>query len=87
MKYKHTAETTLVLDDLENRLLQLIEASEKNEGFEGAKYEQQAFRACLTLVDQIRRTGHVFRGSDYVPDGLLQYTTIPSFKSPLKVEK
>lgn len=89
MKYKHTEETAIVLEDLINRVQQLAEASQLSgeHGFEGAKYEKQAFQAVLTLLDQVKTVGHVFRGSDYVPDGLLPYVKTPSYHNPLKVEK
>ena len=87
MKYKHAEDTYIVLDDLANRVQQLIEASEANEPFEGGKYERQAFNSVLALISQVRNTGHVFRGSSAVPDGLLPYVKTPSFINPLKVEK
>lgn len=89
MKYKHTEDTNIVVEDLINRVQQLVEASELSgeNGFVGAQYEAQAFKAVLTILNQVKTTGHVFRGSDYVPDGLLPYVKTPSFHNPLKVVK
>lgn len=88
LKYKHNPDTIIVLDDLSNRVQQLIEASELTKGkYEGAEAQIQAFQAVLTLIEQVRRYGHVFRGSVAVPDGLLPYIKTPSYQSPLKVEK
>jgi hypothetical protein len=88
MKYKHTDEVKIVLDDLSNRVQQLIEASERSQDeFKGAKYEQQAFKSVLTILDQVRTTGHVYRGSSAVPDGLLPYVKTHSYQSPLKLVK
>jgi len=88
MKYKHIEETQIVLDDLANRVQQLIEASELTVGkYEGAEAQIQAFQSVLTLIKQCKDYGHVFRGSDYIPDGLLPYIKTPSFHNPLKVEK
>ena len=86
-KYKHTEETKVVLDDLENRVQQLIEASELivNKHPEIAKPQIQAFQAVLTLLSQVRTTGHVFRGSSAVPDGLEPYTKTKFAGRQLKI--
>ena len=89
-KFKHNEQTLLVLNDLINRVQQLVEASEVNRhrlGDERTDQEIQSFNAVLTLIEQVKKTGHVFRGNEFFPDALLPYTTIPSFNNPLKVEK
>lgn len=87
-KYQHTEDTKVVLDDLENRVQQLIEASELTIGkFNGAEAQIQAFQAVLTLIEQCRRYGHVFRGSSAVPDGLEPYVKTPSPTKQLSLEK
>lgn len=79
-KYPHHPDTLIVLKDLENRLQQLIEAGDlaEEQHPELVKYQRTAFQSCLVLVRQCISTGHVFRGSSYVPDGLLPYVKTPS---------
>lgn len=79
MKYKHNPDTLIVLKDLENRVTQLIEANEHYEtDNQVVRHQKRAFEAVLTLLDQCIKTGHVFRGSSAVPDGLLPYVKTPS---------
>ncbi len=84
-KYKHNQETLHVLADLDNRLTQLIEAAQTS-GAEFVDTEVRALMSARTLVDQCKKTGHVFRGS-VVPDGLLPYVKTPSYDNPLRVTK
>lgn len=79
-KYKHSEDTLVVLKDLENRITQLIEANDKfkDSNPELVANQRLAFESCRTLVQQCLDNGHVFRGSDYVPDGLLQYVDTSS---------
>lgn len=70
MKYKHTDETKIILEDLINRVQQFVEVSQRTKHFEGAKYQIQAFQSVLTLLNQVKDNGHVFRGNDYFPDDL-----------------
>ncbi len=87
-KYKHTPETLVVLNDLENRVTQLIEANDNYGGDNEklVKYQRRAFESVLTLIDQCKKYGHVFRGSSAVPDGLLDYVKTPSPEEQLKIE-
>lgn len=72
-KYKHTEEVKIVLADLENRIQQLIEA---NMLYMGREYDELikqqniALGSVITLIQQIRNTGHVKRGTPVVPDDL-----------------
>jgi hypothetical protein len=86
-KYKHTKETLIVLRDLENRIQQLIEANEqyRTKSPELVTHQEFALNSCLLLVRQCIKTGHVFRGSSAVPDGLLQYVKTPSVTEQLKI--
>lgn len=79
-KYKHNHETLVVLEDLENRITQLIEANDrfKDSNPDMVAHQRTALESCRTLVKQCIDNGHVFRGSDFVPDGLLQYVKTPS---------
>lgn len=74
VKYKHNEETRIVLDDLENRIQQFIEANElyRGNGSDVAMIEAQntAFGSVLVLIAQVRNTGHVRRGTPVVPDDL-----------------
>lgn len=74
-KYKHHPDTIVVLNDLDNRLTQLIEACEANDN---NSREIRALTSARTLVKQCKDTGHVFRGSSFVPDGLDGYYKTPS---------
>lgn len=85
-KFKHNEQTMVVLQDLDNRLTQLIEAAQTSNK-EFVDTEVRALQSARTLVDQCIKTGHVFRGSDFVPDGLLPYVKTPSYFNPLKVIK
>lgn len=69
-KYKHTKEVKIVLDDLENRVQQLMEinANHKHQAPELVRQQNQAFSAVLVLIGQLRDNGHVMRGNDYFPD-------------------
>jgi len=86
MKYRHTEDTLHVLKDLDNRLTQLIEAAQTSSA-EFVDTEVRALMSARTLVQQCKDTGHVFRGSSYVPDGLIGYFKTESYNNPLKVEK
>lgn len=70
MKYKHTPETKTVLDDLINRVQQLIEVNETHrfQAPDLVDHQNQAFQSCLVLLKQARDTGHVMRGNEYFPD-------------------
>lgn len=78
-KYLHHPATLTVLNDLDNRLTQLIEAAGDS------PLEVQALQAARTLVKQCKDTGHTFRGSSAVPDGLEPYFKTPSVKQRLGV--
>jgi hypothetical protein len=83
-KYKHHADTLIVLKDLDNRLTQLIEASlTSNADF--VETEVRALQSARSLVEQCTNHGHVFRGSSYVPDGLEPYFKTPSPNERLNV--
>lgn len=73
-KYKHHRDTSIVLDDLENRVQQLIEANELyvDRGHDNAMITAQntAFQSVLVLLGQVRNTGHIRRGTPVVPDDL-----------------
>lgn len=88
-KYPHHPDTLIVLRDLENRLVQLIESNELARERHPEMIEQQnrAFNSALMLVRQCIDTGHVFRGSSAVPDGLLPYVKTPSPQLTLVKEK
>lgn len=80
-KYPHNEDTLIVLKDIENRLVQLKEAGEAYKSqLDPKKYEgeQQGLDAGLMIVRQAIKHGHVFRGSSFVPDGLLPYVKTPS---------
>lgn len=80
-KYKHSRDTQIVLNDIKNRLVQLKEAGEaykKLQSEEVFETEQRALSSALMVVQQAIDHGHVFRGSDFVPDGLLPYVKTPS---------
>ena len=71
-KYPHTGEVKTVLDDLENRVIQLIEANERYKSQNpNLVYEQNtALSSVLVLIRQVRNTGHVKRGTPVIPDDL-----------------
>lgn len=80
-KYPHTKDTLIVLNDIANRVQQLIEASELTLGGEHDQLAQNqimAFQAVQTIIQQCKNNGHVFRGSSAVPDGLEPYVKTPS---------
>jgi hypothetical protein len=81
-KYKHHPDTLIVLEDIKNRLTQLIEAGDVYEELDPdiVRYQRMAFESARELVQQAINTGHVFRGSWAVPDALLSYD-LPT-KSP-----
>lgn len=86
-KYKHLPDTFIVLRDIENRLVQLMEA---NTAFakvepELVEHQNQGLRSALIVVQQAIKTGHVFRGSSAVPDGLLEVVKTPSVAEKLGV--
>lgn len=83
-QYKHHPDTLIVLRDIENRLEQLIEASQTSSA-PFVETETQALQSAKMLVVQARKTGHVFRGSSAVPDGLLPYVKTPSVTEQLGV--
>lgn len=87
MKFKHNPETLIVLKDLENRVIQLMEANEHYEtDNQVVRHQRRAFESVLTIIDQCIKTGHVFRGSSAVPDGLLPYVKTPSPDIQLTIE-
>jgi hypothetical protein len=73
-KYKHTEEVKVVLDDLENRIQQLIEANELHIDKHGVDSDVRiaaqnlAFQSTLTLIKQVRDNGKVMRGNEFFPD-------------------
>lgn len=87
-KYKHAPETLVALNDIKNRLQQLIEANERYEANAPFLVKQQniALQSALTVVQQVIDTGHTFRGSSAVPDGLLPYIKTPSVTERLGAE-
>lgn len=84
-KYPHHPDTLIVLKDIENRLEQLIEASQTSSA-PFVETEVQALQSAKMLIVQARNTGHVFRGSSAVPDGLLPYVKTPSVTEQLGVD-
>ena len=88
-KYKHLEETKIVLEDIKNRLIQLQEANEayREKEPELVRHQNTALQSAQTVVQQAIDNGHVFRGSDAVPDGLLEYVKTPSPEMVLKKEK
>lgn len=71
-KYKHLTDTRIALDDLQNRLQQLIEV---NQSYVGAGHDDkmiadqnQGISVALILVKQVINTGHVKRGTPVIPD-------------------
>lgn len=72
MKYKHTSETKQVLDDLINRVTQLVEVNElyKQHNPDLVFAQRMAFESCLVLLRQVRDTGKVMRGNEFVPDSI-----------------
>jgi hypothetical protein len=72
MKYKHTKEVLTVLNDLSNRVQQLIEANERylENGHDDSLIEAQntSLQSVLVLIKQVKDNGHVFRGNEYFPD-------------------
>ena len=89
MKYPHNKDTLIVLKDIENRIQQLIEASEAYKEMlseEEFDIEQRSLQSALMVVKQAIKHGHVFRGSSAVPDGLLPYVKTPSPSETLLME-
>ena len=73
-KYAHLEDTRIALDDLENRVQQLMEA---NEAYLGVghndtliRYQNDALASVLVLIKQVINTGHVQRGTPVVPDDI-----------------
>lgn len=71
-KYKHTEDVKIVLDDLENRVSQLMEVNARYLG-QGhnddlINHQNDAFTSVITLIKQVRDNGHVMRGNDFFPD-------------------
>lgn len=85
MKYQHHPDTLIALNDIKNRLQQLIEANELYAHKEPdlVRHQNQGHMNAILLVDQVIKTGHCFRGSWAVPDGLMTYPL--RTKSPEKV--
>ena len=70
-KYQHTEDTKIVLDDLENRLTQLIEVNELHLGGDEDDMiiqQNHGMGVALTLIGQVRKTGHIQRGTPIIPD-------------------
>lgn len=88
MKYKHTEDTKIVLDDLENRLQQLIEVNNTHIGAHGdtsdqmIKDQNQGLTVALVLVKQVRKTGHIQRGTPIIPDEIEPRATTKWNKRP-----
>lgn len=74
-KYQHHPDTLIALNDIRNRLQQLMEANELYREVEPdlVKHQNQGHQNAITLIDQVIKTGHTFRGSWAVPDGLMSY--------------
>lgn len=87
-KYKHTEDTKIVLDDLQNRLQQLIEVNNLHLGVHGEtedkmiKDQNQGLTVAITLVKQIRNTGHIQRGTPVIPDDIEPRATTKWNKQP-----
>ena len=84
-KYKHTKEDRIVLEDLKNRLTQLIESLDNCRDKAVKDNQTLALQSARMLVQQCIDTGHTFRGSDFVPDGLEPYVKTPSVEERLNV--
>ena len=72
-KYKFESfETKRVLGDLENRIQQLIEVNQlyKKGNEKLVEHQQRAFESVLTLIDQIKSSGKIERGSGAAPDSI-----------------
>ena len=71
-KYKHSEDTKIVLDDLENRLMQLIEVNKLHLGESDVdgliNHQNHGMGVALTLIRQVRNTGHIQRGTPVIPD-------------------
>ena len=71
-KYKHQPDTLTALNDIKNRLHQLIEVNNRYKGVghddKMIDDQNQGHQNAITIVDQVIKTGHVFRGSWAVPD-------------------
>jgi hypothetical protein len=78
-KYPHHPDTLIVLRDIENRLTQLMEANEMARPTHPdlVEWQNRALASAKQLVQQAIDTGHVFRGSWAVPDGMLPYFQTP----------
>lgn len=84
-KYPHSEDTKIVLDDLANRVQQLIEINDlysHGENEDKVKYQRRAFEATLTLIKQVKDNGHVMRGNDYFPDSIEPLVTTKWNKKP-----
>lgn len=69
-KYKHHPMAQTVLEDLENRIKQLIEVNElaRDKAPELVEHQFHALYACYALVKQVKDHGHVYRGNSVASD-------------------
>lgn len=78
-RYKHEPDTLIALNDIKNRLQQLIEASNRYKGLghDDKMIDEQntGHQNAITIVQQVIDTGHVFRGSWAVPDPVEEMVT------------
>lgn len=84
MKYRHTPETRIVLEDLINRVTQLMEVNKKYERTnpELVSNQNTAFSSVLTLLEQVKDNGHVMRGNEFFPDPVEAEATTKWDKKP-----
>lgn len=84
MKYQHTEETKIVLNDLINRVQQLVEVNEKYRHHDNqlVDHQKMAFESVLSLLEQVRDTGHVMRGNNYFPDSVEPIATTKWDRQP-----
>lgn len=71
-KYQHSNDTKIVLDDLENRVMQLMEVNDTHLAIghddKMIRDQNQGMSVILVLIRQLRNTGHIQRGTPIIPD-------------------
>lgn len=81
-----------MLDDLQNRILQFKEVNDmyldqnyENMNPDKIEGQQMAFDAVLRLVKQLKKTGKINRGNEFVPDDLEAMVVKNKYQPTLKV--
>lgn len=78
-----------MLNDLENRVLQFMEANdmylqaEVSMNRDKVEGQQMAFQSVIVLIQQLKKTGHVRRGNDYFPDDLDAMVVVNKYQPEL----